>query len=189
MNIRIRYFALLHETTEKNEETLTLPAEATVAALREMLLARYPRLLTVMERSLCAINHQYVALHCSTKNLTRRFVAPNLFPCESFFLSTPSHLALFPLPRRTITCPERSPRVISLKSSAASSMLARMVVQISRWHFSDADLIDILVRQTCARLRESRVIWYVFLDIRGWLHRKSQATETEETGTGRIDRR
>ncbi len=58
MNIRIRNFALLRETIEKNEETLTLPDEATVAALREMLLARYPRLLTVMERSLCAVNHQ-----------------------------------------------------------------------------------------------------------------------------------
>jgi sulfur-carrier protein len=62
MNIRIRYFASLRETAEKNEEALTLPEGATVAALRETLLARYPRLQTVMERALCAVNHQYVSL-------------------------------------------------------------------------------------------------------------------------------
>jgi sulfur-carrier protein len=62
MNIRIRYFASLRETTEKNEETLTLQDGSTVATLREMLLAHYPRLQTVMERSLCAVNHQYVSL-------------------------------------------------------------------------------------------------------------------------------
>ena len=62
MNIRIRYFASLRETTEKHEETLTLQEGTTVAALREMLLARYPRLQTVMERALCAVNHQYVSL-------------------------------------------------------------------------------------------------------------------------------
>jgi sulfur-carrier protein len=62
MNIRIRYFASLRETTGQNEETLPLPNGATVAALRETLLARYPRLQTVMERALCAVNHHYVSL-------------------------------------------------------------------------------------------------------------------------------
>lgn len=62
MNIRIRYFASLRETTEKNEETLTLPEGASVAALRDVLLARYPRLQTVMERAVCAINHHYVSI-------------------------------------------------------------------------------------------------------------------------------
>jgi sulfur-carrier protein len=62
MDIRIRYFASLRETTQKDEETLTLPAGATVAVLREMLLARYPRLQTVMGRALCAVNHHYVSL-------------------------------------------------------------------------------------------------------------------------------
>ena len=60
MNIRIRYFASLREIVEKNEETLILEEGATVATLREVLLARYPRLQTVMERSLCAVNHDYV---------------------------------------------------------------------------------------------------------------------------------
>jgi sulfur-carrier protein len=62
MNIRIRYFASLRETTGQEEETLTLHDGATVAALRAMLLGRYPRLQTIMERSLCAVNHQYVSL-------------------------------------------------------------------------------------------------------------------------------
>ena len=62
MNIRIRYFASLRETTEKNEEVLTLPDGTTVATLRATLLTRYPRLQTVMERALCAVNHQYVSL-------------------------------------------------------------------------------------------------------------------------------
>ena len=62
MNTRIRYFASLRETTGQNEETLTLPDDATVAALRETLLARYPRLQTVMGRALCAVNHHYVSL-------------------------------------------------------------------------------------------------------------------------------
>ncbi len=62
MNIRIRYFASLRETTGQSEEALTLQEGTTVAALREMLLARYTRLQTVMERALCAVNHQYVSL-------------------------------------------------------------------------------------------------------------------------------
>jgi molybdopterin synthase sulfur carrier subunit len=62
MNIRIRYFASLREITGQNEEALALPDGTTVAALRETLLARYPRLQTVMERALCAVNHQYVSL-------------------------------------------------------------------------------------------------------------------------------
>jgi sulfur-carrier protein len=62
MNIRIRYFASLRETTGQNEEILPLADGATVAALREMLLVRYPRLQTVLERALCAVNHHYVSL-------------------------------------------------------------------------------------------------------------------------------
>jgi sulfur-carrier protein len=62
MNIRIRYFASLRETTGLNEETLPLPDGATVAVLRDTLLARYPRLQTVMERAVCAVNHHYVSL-------------------------------------------------------------------------------------------------------------------------------
>ena len=62
MNIRISYFASLKEITKRQEETLLLPDSATVAALRDTLLARYPRLQTVMERAVCAVNHHYVSL-------------------------------------------------------------------------------------------------------------------------------
>lgn len=60
MNIRIRYFASLREITGQNEETLSLLDGTTVASLRDTLLARYPRLQTVMERAVCAVNHRYV---------------------------------------------------------------------------------------------------------------------------------
>jgi sulfur-carrier protein len=62
MNIHIRYFASLREITEKSEETLTLPDGTTIAALRDILLTRYPRLQKVMERALCAVNHHYISL-------------------------------------------------------------------------------------------------------------------------------
>ncbi len=62
MNIRIRYFASLREITGQNEETLSLLDGTTVAALRDTLLTRYPRLQTVMERVVCAVNHHYVSL-------------------------------------------------------------------------------------------------------------------------------
>ncbi|HVB72422.1 MAG TPA: molybdopterin converting factor subunit 1 [Ktedonobacteraceae bacterium] len=62
MNIHIRYFASLRESVEKSEETLPVQDGATVAALRASLLTRYPRLQTILERSLCAVNHTYVPL-------------------------------------------------------------------------------------------------------------------------------
>ncbi len=62
MNIRIRYFASLREITGLSEETLSLSDGTTVASLRDMLLARYPRLQTVMERAVCAVNHRYVSI-------------------------------------------------------------------------------------------------------------------------------
>ena len=62
MNIRIRYFASLREITGKNEGILSLPEGTTVASLRHTLLTRYPRLQTVMERAVCAVNHHYVPL-------------------------------------------------------------------------------------------------------------------------------
>ena len=60
MNIRVRYFASFREITEQNEETLTLPADATLSAVRTQLLDRYPRLQPIMERSVCAVNRGYV---------------------------------------------------------------------------------------------------------------------------------
>ena len=62
MIIRIRYFASLRETTGQNQETLSLSDGTTVAALRDILLVRYPRLQTVMERAVSAVNHHYVSV-------------------------------------------------------------------------------------------------------------------------------
>ena len=62
MNIRIRYFASFRETVGKNEETPSLSDGASVSALRELLLERYPRLQGAMERSVCAVNHRYVGV-------------------------------------------------------------------------------------------------------------------------------
>lgn len=61
MKVRIRYFASFREITGLNEETLAVDEGTTVAGVRSMLLARYPRLQSVMERSLCAVNRGYVA--------------------------------------------------------------------------------------------------------------------------------
>ncbi len=61
MKISIRYFASLREIVGQSEETLTVPEETTVAGARALLLTRYPRLQTILERCLCAVNHGYVA--------------------------------------------------------------------------------------------------------------------------------
>ena len=67
MKIRIRYFASFHEITGQSEESWTLSDNATISDVRTQLLARYPRLQPIIERSLCAVNHGYVpadtALH------------------------------------------------------------------------------------------------------------------------------
>jgi sulfur-carrier protein len=61
MKIRIRYFASFHDTTGRNEETLTVNEGASVADVRALLLTRYPRLQSIMDRSVCAVNRGYVA--------------------------------------------------------------------------------------------------------------------------------
>jgi molybdopterin synthase catalytic subunit len=60
MNIRMRYFASFREITGQNEEILTLPAGASIADVRTLLLTHYPRLQPIMDRSSCAVNHSYV---------------------------------------------------------------------------------------------------------------------------------
>ncbi len=60
MKIHLRYFASLREITGQNEEQLTVEDGACVDDVRALLLARYPRLQPVMERSACAVNHGYV---------------------------------------------------------------------------------------------------------------------------------
>jgi molybdopterin converting factor subunit 1 len=61
MKISIRYFASLREIVGNSEETLTVPEETTVVGVRALLITRYPRLQTILERCLCAVNRGYVA--------------------------------------------------------------------------------------------------------------------------------
>lgn len=61
MNIRMRYFASLREVVGSNEEILSVPEETSAAAVRALLLARYPRLEHALARAVCAVNRQYVS--------------------------------------------------------------------------------------------------------------------------------
>ena len=61
MKIRIRYFASFREIIGRNEEQLTLDEGASVADVRTLLPTRYPRLQPIMERSVSAVNHNYVS--------------------------------------------------------------------------------------------------------------------------------
>jgi molybdopterin synthase sulfur carrier subunit len=60
MEIRLRYFASLREITGRNEETLTVAENASVADVRDLLQARYPALQSVIERCISAVNRSYV---------------------------------------------------------------------------------------------------------------------------------
>ena len=60
MQIRMRYFASLHEVTGLREEVLNVETGTTVTGVRELLLERYPRLESALARAVCAVNHQYV---------------------------------------------------------------------------------------------------------------------------------
>jgi molybdopterin synthase catalytic subunit len=60
MKIRLRYYASFREIIGQNEAMLTVDEGASVADVRALLLARYPRLQPIMERSACAVNHGYV---------------------------------------------------------------------------------------------------------------------------------
>ena len=67
MKIHLRYFASFREITGQNDEMLTVDDGASVADVRAILLARYPRLQPVMERSTCAVNHGYVPRDATLK--------------------------------------------------------------------------------------------------------------------------
>lgn len=61
MEIRLRYFASLREITGRGEETLTMPEGTRVADVRDLLQTRYPRLQSVIERCISAVNRSYVS--------------------------------------------------------------------------------------------------------------------------------
>ena len=67
MKIRIRYFASFREITGLNEEILTVQDGTIVADVLALLLARYPRLQPVMERSVCAVNRVYETAETALK--------------------------------------------------------------------------------------------------------------------------
>ena len=60
MRIRLRYFASLRERLKRDQETLEVPEEATVATAWELLKKAYPELV-VVERSVAfAVAQEYV---------------------------------------------------------------------------------------------------------------------------------
>ena len=61
MNVRVLFFALARDLTEKDIVELPLRDGATVADLRSKLLAQFPSLATILPRSMIAINQQYAS--------------------------------------------------------------------------------------------------------------------------------
>jgi sulfur-carrier protein len=68
MKIHLRYFASFRETIGQHEESLTVHEGASVADVRALLLARYPKLQPIIERSACAVNHGYVPVHATLRD-------------------------------------------------------------------------------------------------------------------------
>jgi molybdopterin converting factor subunit 1 len=67
MKIHLRYFASLRETIGLDEEVLAVHEGTSVADVRALLLARYPQLQPIIERSACAVNHGYVPAHTALR--------------------------------------------------------------------------------------------------------------------------
>jgi molybdopterin converting factor subunit 1 len=63
MKIHLRYFASIREAIGQSEEVLIVHEGASVADVLALLLARYPQLQPIIERSACAVNHGYVTVH------------------------------------------------------------------------------------------------------------------------------
>ena len=62
MEVIVRYFAGHRDITGRAEERVTLDGGATVGALWEQLVARYPRLAAYSGRLLYAVNQEFGAL-------------------------------------------------------------------------------------------------------------------------------
>ena len=60
MDVKVRYFAALRETTGHDGETLALPSDADVSRARAALEERYPALVSVLARCAAAVNRVYV---------------------------------------------------------------------------------------------------------------------------------
>src|SRR5260370_2117481 len=97
MKIRMRYFASLREIVGLNEELLTLPEGASVSDARLMLLSRYPRLQSIMERSACSVNHGYVSSETALKEADEIVFIPPVAGGSSELPSPCNHSFLFHL--------------------------------------------------------------------------------------------
>jgi sulfur-carrier protein len=60
MDVKVRYFAALRETTGQDGETLALPSGADVGSARAAVEQRYPALAPVLARCAVAVNRAYV---------------------------------------------------------------------------------------------------------------------------------
>lgn len=59
MQVNVLFFATLKDRAGLSRTTLTLPAGATVAALREALAAALPGLTPALPTALVSVNHEY----------------------------------------------------------------------------------------------------------------------------------
>ncbi len=69
MQIKIRYFASLRETTGQGEELLEVPEQATVETVRQAVNSRYPALQAILNRCIYAVNRSYVQADTPLKAL------------------------------------------------------------------------------------------------------------------------
>jgi molybdopterin converting factor subunit 1 len=61
MNVKIFFFATLRDTVGAKTVELELPAETTVAALKEILVKRYPKMASAQKSIMAAVNREYAA--------------------------------------------------------------------------------------------------------------------------------
>jgi sulfur-carrier protein len=61
MSVQVRYFAAVREATDRDIETLQLPAGTTVAQIQSLLVERYPALSSLLPRCAVAVNRSYAA--------------------------------------------------------------------------------------------------------------------------------
>ncbi len=68
MRVHLRYFAALREVTSRDGEEVELPAGATPAAARDLLVTRYPTLAGILPRCAVAINRAYSPAHAALRD-------------------------------------------------------------------------------------------------------------------------
>ena len=61
MRIKILFFATLRDYVDAKTMELEVPAETTVAGLKELLVKRYPKMIPAQDSIMTAINREYAA--------------------------------------------------------------------------------------------------------------------------------